>query len=373
MKRQKFDKWTLKLTKKYLSLNEAGAYFSPYKYQRVLRKQGIRIPFNIVKDKIESLQSYALHRKVNYKFRKSKNISHGYLYQLDVDLADLSSISQFNDNYRYLLIAICTFSRHLYVQPLKDKRSRTVLQAFKKIFADIPDNVVKKIRSDSGTEFINKDVKRYFKSKSIESFTSTNENKASFAERVIRTLKMIMTRYFTQNNTKRYIDDLQRFVNNYNNTPHRSIFNMTPAEVNFKNQNALWKKLYLDTAVKRPKPKFKYKIGQLVRISHNRRTFSKDSQVRWTRELFQITSRYIRQGSPIYTLKDFAGERISGNFYQNELQLATHKKSDTFLIDEILKQKTSKGKKYSLVSYLGWPKKYNEWIPNSSLLTLPNK
>ena len=147
---------------------------------------------------------------------------------------------------------------------------------------------------------------------------------------------MIMTRYFTQNNTKRYIDDLQGFVNNYNNTPHRSIFNMTPAEVNFKNQNALWKKLYLDTAVKRPKPKFKYKIGQLVRISHNRRTFSKDSQVRWTRELFKITSRYIRQGSPIYTLKDFAGERISGNFYQNELQLATHKKSDTFLIDEIL-------------------------------------
>jgi len=369
----KYDKWTPKLTKKYLSLDQAGAYFSPYKYHQVLRKQGIRIPFNVVKDKIEAIQSYALHRKVNYKFRKSKNISQGYLYQLDVDLADLSNISQYNDNYRYLLIAICTFSRQLFVQPLKDKKGHTVLQAFKKILTNIPNNAVKKIRSDSGTEFINKEVKQYFKSKSIDSFTSTNENKASFAERVIRTLKMIMTRYFTQNNTKRYIDDLQSFVYNYNNTPHRSIFNMTPAEVNFKNQNTLWKKLYLDTAIKRSKPKFKFKIGQIVRISHNRRTFSKDSQVRWTRELFKITSCYIRQGTPIYTLKDFAGERISGNFYENELQIANYKKSDTFLIDEIIKQKSIKGKKYSLVSYLGWPNKYNEWIPNSSLLTLPVK
>ncbi|KAJ8321167.1 hypothetical protein KUTeg_001292 [Tegillarca granosa] len=41
-------------------------------------------------------------------------------------------------------------------------------------------------------------------------------------ERVIKTLKKMIYRYFTKNRTHRYVDVLQSLVDSYNTTPHRS-------------------------------------------------------------------------------------------------------------------------------------------------------
>ena len=42
-------------------------------------------------------------------------------------------------------------------------------------------------------------------------------------------MKRIMWKYFTANNTNKYIDELQNMVDKYNTTYHRSI-KLTPAE-----------------------------------------------------------------------------------------------------------------------------------------------
>jgi len=77
---------------------------------------------------------------------------------------------------------------------------------------------------DKGLEFFNRHVKSL-----VEIYTTENEEKSSVAERWNRTMKERMFKYFTANNTRRYIDISDQLVQNYNNIIHSSI-KMTPVQ-----------------------------------------------------------------------------------------------------------------------------------------------
>ena len=52
-------------------------------------------------------------------------------------------------------------------------------------------------------------------------YSTVNGEKSSFVERWNRTMNNIMWKYFTENNTQKYIDVLTSMVEKYNNTYHR--------------------------------------------------------------------------------------------------------------------------------------------------------
>ena len=65
------------------------------------------------------------------------------------------------------------------------------------------------IRTDKEKEFDNKIVSKLFKDRNIHHFNSQNlEVKANYAEKLIKTLKQRMYRYFIGRRTGRYIDVL---------------------------------------------------------------------------------------------------------------------------------------------------------------------
>ena len=84
---------------------------------------------------------------------------------------------------------------------------------------------------------------------------------------------------------------------------------------------------------------------------------------KWIRELFKISK--INNTAPIiYNIADLNNEPIEGTFYAVELQnIDKSVLNELFKIEKIIK--SSKGK--SLVKYLGYPKSFNEWIPNKNL------
>jgi hypothetical protein len=85
-----------------------------------------------------------------------------------------------------------------------------------------------------------------------------------------------MWRYFSQNQTHKYIDILQDLINSYNNTYHRSI-KTSPASVNKKNENKIWSTLY-GYKKEDGNPvsiKFKFNVGDQVRISKSKLVFDK--------------------------------------------------------------------------------------------------
>ena len=54
---------------------------------------------------------------------------------------------------------------------------------------------------------------------------------------------------------------------------------------------------------------FKYKVGDLVRVSFLSRAFQRKYEERWSRKVFVMSERCMSDGLPQYGLKDYAGGR----------------------------------------------------------------
>ena len=132
---------------------------------------------------------------------------------------------------------------------------------------------------------------------------------------------------------------------------------MKPVEASKKkNESKVWSNLYGELIYLKPgKPKFE--IGDKVRISKYKRSiFDKGYTPNWTEEIFVI-DRVIPTRPITYSIVDLVGETIEGTFYEQELQKA---KQQTFRIERVLKR-DNKNKK-ALVSWIGYPDKFNSWI-----------
>ena len=148
----------------------------------------------------------------------------------------------------------------------------------------------------------NKTFDKLLKNKSIKIYHTFNEGKAVIVERFNRTLKNIMYKYFTANNTYKYIDSLDKMVRKYNNTIHSSIKMMPKDAVHSKNTIKVYNALYGN--YKAIYPFFKFDIGDKVRISKKKRTFERGYIPNWTEELF-VTEKQLDTSPVTYKLKKF--------------------------------------------------------------------
>ena len=94
---------------------------------------------------------------------------------------------------------------------------------------------------DKGREFSNKDVQKL-----VELYSTANQDKSCVIERFNTTIKEKMCKYFSANNTRKFVDVLDLLVDQYNNAIHSSI-KMTPNEASRKeNENKVWLNLYTE-------------------------------------------------------------------------------------------------------------------------------
>ena len=171
------------------------------------------------------------------------------------------------------------------------------------------------------TLFINHGINHY-------AVPTKSKWKASMVERVIRTLKTKLQRYFTKFKTLKFIDVLDSFVKNYNKTPHRS-HGFAPQDVTAENTATVYKKMFPDVSLKTI---CKLKVGDKVRKIREKKRFEKGYTKNWSEEIFTISK--IRQQSGVcwYYLVDHENEQIEGLFYYYQLNLVArneNKKKDS--------------------------------------------
>ena len=170
-----------------------------------------------------------------------------------------------------------------------------------------------------------------------------------------------MWKYFTSKGTNKYIDALPKLVSSYNNSKHRSI-GTAPILVTKENEHKVWETLF-GTKQRTKKQKFKFEIGDLVRVSRYKMIFEKGYLANWTEEIFKI---YKRKGTPVptYKLKDWSGEEIEGNFYEKEIQKVSKSDQDTYRVEKVIRKRKRNGKTEFYVKWLGYPSKFNSWVSN---------
>ena len=163
-------------------------------------------------------------------------------------------------------------------------------------------------------------------------------------------------------NSLRYIDVLQDLVDSYNNTYHRSI-GRAPATVSLLNVRTVRRKLYREINSTAPK-KFKFHVGDHVRLSLWKRLFKKGYKMNWTKEIVQITLQLSRTPF-VYTVQDLLERLIEGTFYEEELQKV--KRPDIFRIEKVLKKRTKNKKTEYLVRWSGYRPDFDSWIQSSDI------
>ena len=200
------------------------------------------------------------------------------------------------------------YSKYAFVVPLKDKKGISIVNAFNKIIKQ-SGRKPNKIWVDQGSEFYNRDFKKWLSYNDIEMYSTYNEGKSVVAERFIRTLKNTLYKHMTATGKKVYYYVLDDAVSKYNNTKHSTI-KMKPIDVKDN------KRVYIDEHNEKDS---RFKVGDRVRISKFKNIFAKGYTPNWSKEIFIVDK--INDTVPNkYNIKDLNGEKIIGNFYDKELQ-----------------------------------------------------
>ena len=240
---------------------------------------------------IDSNYSLSLHKQKRKKFRRRPFIVYDPYDAIQADLVFYAASEFYTQNsyYKYILYVIDMFSKVAYAEPLKTKNATEVAAALDKIISSMP-ITPRRLMVDAGTEFsgtsnaiYNTIVRKY---KMVIYVLTDSQTKAAVVERFNRTLRERLAYYMTEHKTKRWLDYLPEFIDQYNSTVHSSI-GMAPRMVSFENREEVFNKLYPNKDIK---TKCKLKVGWRVRIPRKKGIFEKGYAPNWSEEIYIISN-----------------------------------------------------------------------------------
>ena len=282
------------------------------------------------------------------------------LFQCDLISFTQNDLPQKNDGFKHLFTTIDVFSKMAWVYPIRDKKCDTVLLCFKDILQKCGKKP-QKVQTDRGTEFICKTFEKYFRDEMIFHYLSYSDRKCPVIERFNLTIQQLIYKLMEYKSTSRWIDCIDQAMEIYLKRKHNTI-KMSPLEAEkLKNEKEVRRNLFkFFNKNSRKKPqKQKFKIGDKVRVWKYHRTFKRGYDSNFTDEYFTIYK--VLKNLPVirYQLKDYNGDVIVGNYFQEELVLYT---PSNFYKLNIIDEKGSGKNKKLLVHWEGWPDTYNQWI-----------
>ena len=240
---------------------------------------------------LNNLYAVQRHRRITKPMRKKqfKRISAAYPFQaVQADLAFLPKLrSPLNNNVWGFMVVIDVFTKYLWVKTFTNRKAlhiplENILQQMRRDFGKTPETMT--ADNEFATTRLQDLAARYdFK----WYFADPHEKyRTGVGERVIGTIKDLIKRYITQNNTTKYIDVLSDLVYNYNDTIHRAT-NTRPS-------------VAIKTGQTFPQPRNKVsplKIGDRVRYLEHRTKLTKGDVPYYSKNVYIISglegNRYI--------------------------------------------------------------------------------
>ena len=262
---------------------------------------------------------HSKHRRIVKKKFPRRHIIVHFPYQIFMgDLIEYqrNDFKYANNGNKFILVLIDVFTKKAYARPVKRKNKFDMSLAMNSILQNL-DHYPNTLITDEGLVFYNKNVEQVLDNYAIHHYSIKTKMKASVVERFIRTLKSRLEKYVVKNNTKRWVDVLPQLIQNYNNTPHRTI-GMSPNQVTDDNADKVFKKMFPEIHLE-AKPRLH--VGDQVRKLKEKTIFDKGYKQSWSDELYQIAQVKQAAGRIWYIISDLDGNRQSGIKYYWELNL----------------------------------------------------
>lgn len=257
------------------------------------RKSGLKVSVNEVKDFINAQPTQVyyhprqaqLQRNLMHKIRAP---TYGYL---QADLMDYTKFDYQNHRFKYILCVIDVYSRYGWAVPLKNKTNAVVEEVMSKLLLEISkQHKLISITSDNGPEFVSKAMQELFKSFGMDQYTDDpgQHTRTGLVERFNRTIRELIAKFMTQNNTLNWSDHIDKLIENYNSSQHSALKhfgnNVTPHQIWTKNVTT---KLEKDRNVPND-----IEVGDSVRYRLSKKKFGKVSDPKWSETKHSVTEIY---------------------------------------------------------------------------------
>ena len=119
----------------YFDPKHPGGFAGPQKLYKVVENEGkFKIGMHRIRKFLNDQDSYSLHKPVRRRFQRNHVVNAGKDDLWMADLIDMVKFADWNQGYKYILLVIDTFSKYVWLQPLKYKTGEEVAKAFQKIF-----------------------------------------------------------------------------------------------------------------------------------------------------------------------------------------------------------------------------------------------
>ena len=326
-----------------------------------------------IKSKKKSLELNQLYKKPVPETRKqmpttqvfAKNIYHQ---------ADTLYMPE-DDNFKYVLVICDLYDGTIDAEPLKNRDTKTIENAFAKIYSrkylDFPDFIT----VDQGSEF-KKDIQVWFnKNGTYVKFAPTGRSRmlasVERANQKIATVlfkRMASEELLTGEPSKKWVKDLPELIEVFNENKKN------PLNID---------KIYPDPIVADEYSGKLLEIGQRVRIqldypintTNEKRLIGKfrSSDIRWTTQIYKITEVLLKPNQVPMYLTDRPGYETVA-YTKNQLQPVIKKLTvpdpkfirnenpEYGIVDKILDKRIENRKKEYLVKWRGFPEDQATWI-----------
>lgn len=304
------------LQRYYLRPSNPGSLSSVHTFVKNYKQVGLAQ----AQKSLNKLSTYALYRPLKRKPHIRRPVIVFQPNQLiQVDLAEFSSIKTKNRGYAYLFLGIDVFSKKAYFSLLKHKSTKEIAAAISKLLAETKFKL-RNLQSDFEPAIYSKVVQAILKKHKVNFYSTRSKLKANVVERLVKTIKSKIYRLMHENKTQNWFQTVEKVIKSYNESIHSS-HGHVPNKIGPKNYSQVFQNLYSRVAQrKRKRPSFV--VGQSVRISQPRLTFSKDSTIHWSPEVFKIHSLHTAIPVVSYLLSDKEDNVLNSSFVEADLQAA---------------------------------------------------
>lgn len=263
-------------------------YPSISKLYNILKK---KYTIQQIKDVISKEETYQLHNKnTQFKNLQGNIVSFAENQFWNCDIIDLQNLYKTNKGNRYILIVVDIFTRYCYAEPLTNKNSDTVLNAFKVICNKKSNSYPDILISDNGSEFISNIFQKYLKDHQIihKTFPPGTHTTLGIIDRLCKTIKNNIFKYFTENETTTYIDVLDDIIQTYNLTPHTSLNGLSPYEAQDIEHKDMLRIMNQIKYNQNMNISDKLNIGDLVRKKLKKTTYDKGYKQQWSKRIYNV-------------------------------------------------------------------------------------
>ena len=166
--------------------NRVAGFGSVADTLKQVQQRDVNTTYNDVKTYLDGLK----HRQTHFKYNRYNSfVSPKPLFEIEIDLIDLTSKAELGKGFRYGLVGIDNFTKYAHVVPMHSKTADEVVDATKEIIEKI--GKPQQIYSDQEPAFSSPNFVRLMNEKKIKHISTIG--KAHAVERLNRTIKTNMT------------------------------------------------------------------------------------------------------------------------------------------------------------------------------------